>query len=171
MNLALEFAAENRLKMTQVIKREISRLFPEVEFSGDINAHHNYASLEKHFGRDLWIHRKGAISADTGQYGIIPGAMGSYSYIVKGLGNPESFKSCSHGAGRKMGRKQALLKFSMEETLNDLKKQNIVLGKTKKKDVAEESRFAYKDIDVVIEQQKDLAVPVKKLRTLAVIKG
>ncbi len=171
MNLALDFAAENRAKMIDIVKREIIAMFPNAQFTNEINAHHNYASLENHYGKDVWIHRKGAISAQKNQIGIIPGAMGSYSYIVRGLGNSESFNSCSHGAGRRMSRKQAQKKYTMEETLLDLKEKNIVLGKQKKKDVSEESRFAYKDIELVIAQESDLAEPIKKLKTLAVIKG
>ena len=102
---------------------------------------------------------------------VIPGAMGSYCYVVMGKGNPESFESSSHGAGRAYSRKAAMEKFSCEEVINDLKAQGVVLGKMKKSDVAEESRFAYKDIDHVMDQQKDLVVPVKKLKTVGVVKG
>ena len=97
--------------------------------------------------------------------------MGSYSYVVEGLGNPESFHSCSHGAGRQYSRKAALEKFSTEEVILDLKAQGVVLGKHNKADVAEESRFAYKDIDLVMDNQKDLVKPIKRLKTVGVIKG
>ena len=103
--------------------------------------------------------------------GIIPGAMGSYSYIVEGLGNPESFYSCSHGAGRQLSRRQAKREYPVDYVLEDLKDQNVILGKVRKKDVAEEFRLAYKDIDFVISQELDLVKPLKKLRTIAVIKG
>ena len=171
MNVALEFAMENRQKMLEVIKNELKNLFPDVEFKNEINAHHNYASIENHFNRNVWVHRKGAIRVREGEYGIIPGAMGSYSYIVKGKGNSESFHSCSHGAGRVMSRKKAKENISVEKTINDLKDSGVVLGKQKKQDISEESRFAYKDIDDVINKQLDLIEPVKKLKTLAVIKG
>jgi tRNA-splicing ligase RtcB len=117
------------------------------------------------------VHRKGAIRVRKGEMGIVPGAMGSFSYIVEGLGNPESFYSCSHGAGRKMGRKEALREIPAEKTMADLKELGVVLGKQKKADISEESRFAYKDIDFVISQELDLVKPVKKLKTLAVVKG
>ena len=113
---------------------------------------------------------------EKGPYGpgktntVIPGAMGSYSYVVRGLGNPESFCSSSHGAGRAYSRKGAMEAFTCEEVMVDLKDQGVVLGKKNKKDVAEESRFAYKDIDQVMENQKDLVVPVRRLRTVGVVK-
>ena len=141
------------------------------EFSGEINCHHNYAALENHFGKNVWVHRKGAIRAREGEMGIIPGAMGSYSYIVRGKGNPDSFMSSSHGAGRAYSRTAALDKFSVESVMVDLKEQNVVLAKNKKSDVAEESRFAYKDINDVMANQKDLTEPVKRLFTVGVIKG
>lgn len=171
MKLALDFALENREKMMNVVKDKLYRQLPHIEFTNEVNAHHNYASLEKHYGKEVWVHRKGAISAEGGRLGIIPGAMGSYSYIVEGLGNPESFNSCSHGAGRKMSRAQALKEFSVEKTMLDLKELGIILGKNKKSDVSDESRWAYKDIEFVIQQELDLIKPIKKLRTLCVIKG
>ncbi|MTI49294.1 MAG: RtcB family protein [Firmicutes bacterium] len=171
MNLALDFAKENRNKMMEVIKEKLKRIIPGISFNNQINAHHNYASLEKHYDKEVWVHRKGAICVENGNMGIIPGAMGSYSYIVEGLGNPEAFNSCSHGAGRKMSRKKAKELFSVEDTILDLKDQGIVLGKNNKSDVNDEIRWAYKDIDVVIEQELDLIKPIKKLKTLCVIKG
>src|SRR5690606_8233107 len=112
-----------------------------------------YASYEKHYDKMVWVHRKGAIRARKGELGIIPGAMGSYSYIVKGKGNPESFESSSHGAGRLMSRKEAKDKFSAVATFMDLKTQGVVIGKVKRADIGEEARFAYKDIDHVIENE------------------
>jgi tRNA-splicing ligase RtcB len=171
MKLAMLFAQENRYVIMDKIKDEIQRKIPNVEFNNEINAHHNYANIENHFGKNVWVHRKGAIRAREGEWGIIPGAMGSYSYIVKGLGNPESFMSCSHGAGRAMSRKKAKENYSVEQTILDLKEQNIVFGKNNKKDCNDECRWAYKDIDEVINNELDLIVPIKKLKTLAVIKG
>ena len=97
--------------------------------------------------------------------------MGSFSYVVEGKGNPESFCSSSHGAGRRYSRKGAMAVFSCEEVMVDLKAQSVVLGKKNKADVAEESRFAYKDIEGVMERQKDLVTPVKRLKTIGVVKG
>lgn len=176
MNLAMNFAFENRAVMLRKVKDIFSENVQKfagvtTEFSNEINCHHNYASLENHFDKDVWVHRKGAVKVSEGELSIIPGAMGSFSYIVKGKGNPESFMSSSHGAGRKLSRTKAVETFSVETVMTDLKKQDVVLGKNNKSDVAEESRFAYKDIDVVMENQKDLVEPVKKLFTVGVVKG
>ncbi|HHY40178.1 MAG TPA: RtcB family protein, partial [Syntrophaceticus sp.] len=97
--------------------------------------------------------------------------MGSYSYIVEGLGNPESFHSCSHGAGRVYSRKKAKQTFSVQQVMEDLDRLGVALGKRKKADVAEECRMVYKDIDFVLSQQLDLVRPVKRLKTLGVVKG
>lgn len=176
MQLCMDFAYENRAVMLRKVKDIFTKhvqkhtgIIPE--FSGEIDCHHNYAALENHFGKNVWVHRKGAIRAREGEMGIIPGAMGSYSYIVRGKGNPESFMSSSHGAGRAYSRTAALDKFSVESVMVDLKEQNVVLAKNKKSDVAEESRFAYKDINDVMANQKDLTEPVKRLFTVGVIKG
>lgn len=142
-----------------------------MEYRDEINCHHNYAALENHYGKNVWVHRKGAVRARSGELTVIPGAMGSYSYVVMGLGNPESFCSSSHGAGRAYSRKGAMSAFTCEEVMVDLKNQGVVLGKRRKDDVAEESRFAYKDIDEVMANQKDLVIPVKRLRTVGVVKG
>jgi tRNA-splicing ligase RtcB len=177
MNLALEFAKENRQLMMERVKNIVCNCvkkyagFSGIKIDLEVNAHHNYAAIERHFGKDVWVHRKGAIRAHEGELGIVPGAMGSYSYIVAGLGNPESFYSCSHGAGRKMGRKEAERKFRSEEVLKDLKQMNVTLGTPGKGKIADECRWAYKDIDQVIEDERDLVKPVMKLKTVAVIKG
>lgn len=176
MHLAMDFAFENRSKMLEKVRAIFSEQVEKYTglspvFSGEINCHHNYADLEDHYGEKLWVHRKGAIHAGNGETAIIPGSMGSYSYIVMGLGNQDSFMTSSHGAGRSYSRTTALEKFSVESVMNDLKKQNVVLGKNNKSDVAEECRFAYKDIGRVMENQKDLTVPVKKLFTVGVVKG
>lgn len=176
MNLALEFAFENRMKMLGAVQQIVNRNVLKyvnctVQHTSEINCHHNYAALEHHFGKNVWVHRKGATRARAGEIALIPGAMGSYSYVVEGLGNEMSFCSSSHGAGRQYSRSAALEKFSAESVMLDLKEQGVVLGKHKKEDVAEESRFAYKNIDEVMENQKDLVKPVKKLRTIGVVKG
>ncbi|MCL2254225.1 MAG: RtcB family protein [Lachnospiraceae bacterium] len=176
MNLALDFAAENRTKMMLAVRSIIEkqlRKHTNITFSytDEINCHHNYAALEHHYGKNVWVHRKGATRAGAGELAVIPGAMGSYSYIVEGLGNEMSFCSSSHGAGRRYSRKGAMQNFSTEEVIIDLQKQGVYLGKHKKNDVAEESRFAYKDIDEVMENQKDLVKAVKKLKTVGVVKG
>lgn len=176
MQLSMDFARENREKMMLVVKAILEKWIRRytdlsLEFSTDINCHHNYAALEHHFDRDVWVHRKGAVRAESGELAVIPGAMGSYSYVVMGKGNPESFCSSSHGAGRQYSRKGAMSAFSCEEVMLDLQKQGVVLGKRGKADVAEESRFAYKDIETVMDNQTDLVVPVKRLKTVGVVKG
>jgi tRNA-splicing ligase RtcB len=176
MNLALDFAEENRLHMMLTVKAIIDKWISKytdlhLEYTMEIDCHHNYAALESHFGKEVWVHRKGATRAQKGELAVIPGAMGSYSYVVEGLGNDMSFHSSSHGAGRKYSRKGAMENFTTEEVMVDLQKQGVTLGKLKKSDVAEESRFAYKDIDEVMENQKDLVKPVKRLKTVGVVKG
>lgn len=176
MNLALDYAFENReamlsATMTIFAKHSKKKLGKTPEFTDKINCHHNYASLENHYGKNVWVHRKGATRARTGELGIIPGAMGATSYLVRGLGNPESFHSSSHGAGRNFSRTRAKSNFPMEEVLQDLNEHNIAIGKKNLQDVAEESRFAYKNIDEVMHNQTDLVETIKTLTTLGVVKG
>lgn len=176
MQLSMDFAKENREKMMLAVKAVLEKYLGkytdfELKFSGDINCHHNYAALETHYGEEVWVHRKGAVRVENGELAVIPGAMGSYSYVVMGKGNPESFCSSSHGAGRLYSRKGAMEAFSCEEVILDLKDQGVILGKKGKADVAEESRFAYKNIDAVMSNQTDLVVPVKRLKTVGVVKG
>ncbi len=176
MQLSMDFARENREKMMLAVKAILEKWIGKytqlnLEFSHDINCHHNYAALETHFGKEVWVHRKGAVRAADGELAVIPGAMGSYSYVVMGKGNPESYCSSSHGAGRQYSRKGAMEAFSCEQVIRDLADQGVVLGKKRKDDVAEESRFAYKDIEAVMDNQRDLVVPVKRLKTVGVVKG
>ncbi len=176
MNLALDFAHENRTSMMLRCKAILEKWIGKytscsINFTNEINCHHNYAAIEHHYDKNVWVHRKGATRAREGEIAVIPGAMGSYSYIVSGLGNEMSFKSSSHGAGRRFSRKAAMNNFSIEKVILDLQKQGVVLGKHNKSDVAEESRFAYKDIDEVMEDQKELVKPIKRLKTIGVVKG
>ena len=176
MQLALDFAMENRNHMMNRVKAVLEKYmtkFTDLSFTytQEINCHHNYAAIEHHYGENVWVHRKGAIRARKGELAVIPGAMGSYSYVVEGLGNEMSFHTSSHGAGRRYSRSQAMKEFSVEQVMVDLKDRGVVLGKHSKKDVAEESRFAYKDIDEVMENQRDLVKPVKRLKTIGVVKG
>lgn len=171
MELALSFAALNRRRMLQVVMQVVGRFVPHGRFGTPLDVHHNYAAKERHYGKSVWVHRKGAIAAHRDQPGIIPGAMGAHSYLVEGLGEAASFCSCSHGAGRSLSRKQALQRYSVPETLADLRNQQVILGKRQQRDVAEEARLAYKDIDFVIAQQLDLIRPLKQLKTICVVKG
>ena len=176
MQLAMDYAYENRAKMLQktedIVRQHIEKFTEQtVEFSDEINCHHNYASLENHYNENVWVHRKGATRVRQGEKAVIPGAMGSYSYVVEGKGNPETFCTSSHGAGRNYSRSGAMAAFSTEQVIVDLKEQGVVLGKRKKNDVAEECRFAYKNIDEVMAQQTDMVTPLRKLKTVGVVKG
>jgi len=179
MNYALAYAAENRRLMMEKLQSIMADFFPHIKYSFSVNIHHNYAAEEEHGGERLWIHRKGATSARAGEPGIIPGSMGTASYIVEGLGNEESFSSCSHGAGRKMGRAEACRNLTPEEcdramngVVFDRWTLSKVRGANKKKlpDLSE-APLAYKDIDAVIEAELDLIKPLVRLRPLAVVKG
>jgi len=181
MNFALAYARENRARMMAVFKAVMAEVLPGIEFLEEINIHHNYAAIENHFGRNVWVHRKGATSAKKGELGIIPGSMGTPSYIVRGLGNPESFTSCSHGAGRRMGRMEASRRLTLEECERAMDgivydRWHKVRGGSRRKAKGGEFDFgeapqAYKDIDSVIGNQRDLVDLVVKLRPLGVIKG
>jgi tRNA-splicing ligase RtcB (3'-phosphate/5'-hydroxy nucleic acid ligase) len=132
-----------------------------------VNCHHNYVSRETHFGEDILVTRKGAVSAKAGELGIIPGSMGAKSYIVRGKGNVESFMSCSHGAGRTMSRTQAKKRF----TLADQIKATEGVECRKDEDVIDEIPMAYKDIDAVMEAQRDLVEVVYTLKQVVCVKG
>ena len=134
---------------------------------GVISCHHNYVSEERYDGLDLLVTRKGAISAGSGEWGIIPGSMGTESYIVRGLGNEKSFNSASHGAGRRMSRNAAKRKFSTK----DLEDQTRGVECRKDSGVVDEIPGAYKPIGQVIEQQKDLVQVVAKLKQVICVKG
>ena len=178
MNFALKYAFENRQRMMAKCKEVISDFFPEVQFLDEINIHHNYAAFEEHFGETLCIHRKGATSAKLNEKGIIPGSMGTASYIVRGLGNQDSFMSCSHGAGRKMSRSVACNTLTVAECDEDMKgivcdRWHPVSRYSKGKKVIDlsEAPKAYKDIEEVISSEKDLVEVEVRLTPLLVIKG
>ena len=169
MSFCLEFAQANRDHMMSAILGVVREVTGCNE-AKRVNIHHNYAALENHYGENVWVHRKGATRARLGEAGIIPGSMGTSSYIVEGLGNPESFSSCSHGAGRKMGRKQAERTLAFAEEKAKLDAMGVIHGMSDVADL-DEAPGAYKDIDVVMENQRDLVKVVTKLRPLGSIKG
>jgi tRNA-splicing ligase RtcB (3'-phosphate/5'-hydroxy nucleic acid ligase) len=171
MQYCVDFAFANRKLMMERILDIFSRHFPK-EFNAFpmINIAHNYAALENHYGTSLMVHRKGATLADTNTIGIIPGSQGTKSYIVRGKGNPESFKSCSHGAGRIMGRKQAQRNLILQKEIAKLEQQGIIHAIRTIKDL-DEASGAYKDIDEVMKNQQDLINIEVELSPLAVIKG
>ncbi len=167
MKYCLSFAQANREKMMDNILN-IFKVKTGAEQLRRVNIHHNYAALENHYGKNVLVHRKGATKATEGNEGIIPGSMGSSSYIVKGLGNPESFMSCSHGAGRKMGRKEAARTLNLADERE--KMGDIIHGLRTETDL-DEAPGAYKDIDTVMKNQKELVSIEIKLSPIASIKG
>jgi tRNA-splicing ligase RtcB len=167
MSFCLDFAHANRDHMAQQAMHCLTSITQAFVFD-TINVHHNYAATEEHFGRHVLVHRKGAVKALMGQPGIIPGSMGSPSYIVRGLGNPEAFNTSSHGAGRRMGRKEAIRTLVLED--EQAKMEGVVHGLRTAKDL-DEAPGAYKSIDDVMAQQQDLVEVVVKLRPLGSIKG
>ena len=165
---AQDYAMENRREMMRLILEAIRPLLPSFQMSKEaINCHHNYVAQETHFGEDVYVTRKGAISAQLDELGIIPGSMGAKSYIVRGKGNPESFCSCSHGAGRRMSRSKAKRLFSVD----DLTAQTAGIECRKDSGVLDELPAAYKDIDQVMAYQADLVEVVHTLRQVLCIKG
>jgi tRNA-splicing ligase RtcB len=169
MEFALKFANMSRHWMLQDMVIALQEVFPDTSVeSWDV--HHNYARMENHFGKNVLVHRKGATSARAGELGIIPGSQGTCSHIVEGLGNPESFTSCSHGAGRRMGRKQACRELSLEGEVAKLDAAGVIHG-IRTTNELDEAPGAYKDISTVMANQADLVRIVHSLRPLAVIKG
>lgn len=172
MNYCVDFALANRELMMNRIEMIIAQVMnlPEKTFDVAINIAHNYAKMENHFGENLLIHRKGATLATKKTIGIIPGSQGSKSYIVKGKENSDSFNSCSHGAGRKMGRKEAERTLDLEKEKEMLNNQGIIHSIRGKKDL-DEAPSAYKPIEEVMKNQEDLIEIITELTPLAVIKG
>ena len=164
---AQSYALLNRDVMLASICDDLSRHIPRIAFEDPIRCHHNYVAVETYDDLELIITRKGAIRAGKGDLGVIPGSMGTGSYIVRGLGNPASYESASHGAGRRMSRSQAKQRFTTE----DLAEQTRGIECRKDPGVIDEIPAAYKDINEVIRAQSDLVEVVARLRTLLCIKG
>lgn len=175
LRFAQDFAACNRIEMMRRVLKDISFfIYGSVNYENidelmnkAINCHHNYTSMENHNGKNIWVTRKGAVSAREGEFGIIPGSMGTKSYIVKGRGNADSFCSCSHGAGRRMSRTQARKQF----TTADLEAQTNGVECRKDEGVIDEIPSSYKDIDQVMENQKDLVEIAFELKQVLCVKG
>ena len=158
----------NRREMMRLILDVLTRCLPPFTMTKEaVNCHHNYVSVEHHFGEDLFITRKGAIRAGLGDLGIIPGSMGAKSYIVRGKGEPDSFCSCAHGAGRRMSRGQAKKKFNPQ----DLIAQTAGVECRKDSGVIDEIPGAYKDIDEVMANQSDLVEILHTLKQVVCVKG
>ena len=178
MLFALRYAEENRRRMMAAFKDTVAEFAPEATFLRELDVHHNYAAFEEHFGKKVCVHRKGATSAKRDELGIIPGSMGAASYIVRGLGNPDSFESCSHGAGRRMSRIAACTTLTPEQC--DAALEGIVyerwhaykkFGKAKGRLDLSEAPQAYKDIEDVIRSESDLVEPLVRLVPLSSLKG
>ncbi|MFA6571483.1 MAG: RtcB family protein [Bacteroidota bacterium] len=174
MQYCVDFAFANRKLMlsriSDVFEDETGCDFLPYEGMPFINIAHNFAATEKHFGKDVIVHRKGATLATDGITGIIPGSQGTKSLIVRGKGSSDSFRSCSHGAGRVMGRKEAIRTLNLEEEKRKLDKKGIIHAIRTQKDL-DEAASAYKNIDIVMQNQQDLVLPLLELTPLAVIKG
>jgi tRNA-splicing ligase RtcB len=165
--------------MMEKMMETLTEFAPDANFLRTIDIHHNYAACEEHLGRKVFVHRKGATSAKLDEIGVIPGSMGASSYIVRGLGNPDSFMSCSHGAGRRMSRVAASMSLTVEEC--DKAMEGIVCerwhkykGYSRKAkgcfDLSEAPQ-AYKDIESVIDAERDLVEPLVRLVPMASLKG
>lgn len=165
---AQDYAMTNRREMMRLVVKALQKYLPPFSTTKEaINCHHNYVQKESHFGAEVYLTRKGAISAQQGQLGIIPGSMGVKSYIVRGLGNQQSFCSCSHGAGRSMSRSEAKRRFNSQ----DLHEQTQGIECRKDKGVVDEIPGAYKDIDTVMQNQTDLVEVVHTLKQVVCVKG
>lgn len=165
---AQDYAKANRQEMMYLIVNSLKKVLPDFRLTKEaINCHHNYVAIEEHFGKQVFLTRKGAIRAGKDELGIIPGSMGAKSYIVKGKGNPESFCSCSHGAGRRMSRTAAKRQFNAV----DLENQTHGIECRKDKGVVDEIPAAYKDIDKVMENQSDLVEIIHTLNQVVCVKG
>jgi tRNA-splicing ligase RtcB len=168
MHWAQDYAAENRRAMMESVLRVLREELRAFQL-GDVavNCHHNYTARETHFGEDVLVTRKGAVRAGRGELGIIPCSMGARSYIVRGLGNPQSFESCSHGAGRTMSRTEARKRFTVDQHVA----ATAGVECRKDADVIDETPAAYKDIDAVMEAQRDLVEVVHTLKQVVCVKG
>ena len=165
---AQEFARQNREAMMAAVMRVMRDQLPSFQMQKQaINCHHNYVERESHFGAPVWVTRKGAVRAGTGDLGIIPGSMGAKSYIVRGRGNVQSFQSCAHGAGRRMSRGEAKRRFTLAEHVE----ATAAVECRKDAGVIDETPMAYKDIDAVMAAQADLVEIVHTLRQVVCVKG
>lgn len=165
---AQDYARKNRELMMEAVVAAAKKILPPFEAGVEaVNCHHNYVQKEEHYGESVFVTRKGAVRAGKGDLGIIPGSMGARSYIVRGKGNPESFESCSHGAGRAMSRGAAKRKF----TVADHERATAGIECRKDADVIDETPMAYKSIDAVMEAQKDLVEIAHTLKQLVCVKG
>lgn len=169
---ALAFAAANRRRMLDEVTAILRQSFgAEADAASFFDVAHNLVAIETHGGRECVVHRKGAMPARAGQRGIIPGSMGTASYLVEGLGNETSYASCSHGAGRRLSRAEAHAKISIQDLRRQMAKVVFPDARGIERALIEEAPVAYKDIKAVLAQQEDLVRPMLRLEPLAVVKG
>lgn len=171
MKYALRFAEVNRSRMLDAAAAALERHTRIGRFERIVDVHHNYATWERHAGRDGIVHRKGAVRARAGEMVLIPGSMGTASYVAEGLGNADAFETCAHGAGRAMSRTAARKVKTSQEVLAEMGKLGVALHSGDPRTVAEEAPFAYKDIEAVMAASAGLIRPVKRLTPLGVVKG
>ncbi len=170
MQWAMDFAMENRLHMMDRVFEAMNDILGRaVRNTLEVRTHHNYAAWENHFGEKVLVHRKGAVRAAPGELVTIPGSMGTSSYIGRGMGCADAFLSCSHGAGRALGRKQAKKQISRDDFEEQVK--DIIVMSPKRSAIIDEAPGAYKDIEDVMRQQQELVTIEFRLKPLAVIKG
>jgi tRNA-splicing ligase RtcB len=171
MAFALRWAELNRRQMMDRVEEAFRKHASVHRFERLVDVHHNYAAPEQHVGRNGIVHRKGAVRAGVGETVLIPGSMGTASYIGEGRGSPAAFETCQHGAGRVMGRKAAKRLKRSDEVFAEMAAWGIELISNAPRDAAEEAAFAYKDIEAVMALSADLVRPVTRLRPLGVVKG
>ncbi len=171
MSFALRFAEVNRSRMLDAVEYAFGRHTSIGRFERVVDVHHNYADWENHFGQNGIVHRKGAVRARAGEVVLIPGSMGTASYVAEGLGNAESFETCQHGAGRALSRAAARKGKTSREVFDEMASLGVTLHSGDPKTVAEEAAYAYKDIEAVMAASSNLVRPTKRLTPLGVVKG
>lgn len=172
MSFAMAWAEANRALMMEAAIKAVSMLVDDFDHADLVaECHHNYANIENHYGLNVIVHRKGAVSASVDDKVLIPGSMGTASYLAEGLGNEESFRSCQHGAGRLHARGAMHRSTTADSVYNDMAERGIVLVSSSPADVMEEAPSAYKDIEDVMARSTDLVKPLKRLTPIGVVKG
>ncbi len=171
MTYALRFAEVNRSRMLEQVRIAFGKHTRIGRFKPTVDVHHNFAAWERHFGQDGIVHRKGAVRAQAGETVLIPGSMGTASYVALGLGDPDSFETCQHGAGRAMSRTVARKTMTSAQLFAEMGRLGVMLHSGDPKTAAEEAPSAYKDIESVMAASTDLIRPTRRLTPLGVVKG
>ena len=171
MEFALRFAEVNRSRMLDQVEAALGLHTPVGRMERTVEIHHNFAAWESHRERSGIVHRKGAVRARAGETVLIPGSMGTASYVAEGLGDPASFATCQHGAGRQLSRTAARKALTSAQLFDQMAELGVLLHSGDPRTAAEEAPGAYKDIDVVMAASADLVRPVRRLTPLGVVKG